>query len=158
MSDSMYRYHNDFRRVFQTMRSQRSKNTESDLMSCSNITRRSYKKSFTKASQHIQDVHFQFDPRPLGQHRIVTLEFNESTYMQMFHSLSYLNPVASHSSLKSNTAETLPLANANTRRIASTFTSFSQKLLPQSLLLLLQASNQPTKDIPPVKDYLSQLH
>ena len=40
--------------------------------------------------------HFQSDPMPLVQHRIATLEFTESTYMQMFHSVSSLNPVTSH--------------------------------------------------------------
>lgn len=37
--------------------------------------------------------HFQFDPRPLVQTRIATLEFTESSYQQIFYSVSALNPV-----------------------------------------------------------------
>ena len=148
--DDIYRYHNDFRRVFPTMHaafdpsfhhvSQEGFNNKDGIRVFQDMDTHFEGRTTNDAMRHWNNLihftprtsatikedcvrldelffhyekvlqeklpnilkmsifvsHFQFDPRPLVQHRIATLEFTESTYMQMFHSVSSLNPVTSH--------------------------------------------------------------
>ena len=148
--DDIYRYHNDFRRVFPTMHaafdpsfhhvSQEGFNNKDGIRVFQDMDTHFEGRTTNDAMRHWNNLihftprtsatikedcvrldelffhyekvlqeklpnilkmsifvsHFQFDPRPLVQHRIATLEFTESTYMQMFHSVSSLNTVTSH--------------------------------------------------------------